>query len=568
MEAAPSFSPPARPPWTLPWLTPFRCRVILAALLLLGFGSHLHYLTHDCPIDLSGDETYYWDWSRRLDLCYYSKPPMVALLIRASCAIFGDVMPAVRLPALILALGTSLCTYWLTRKLFGSDRIALGAVLLNHLVPMFIAGSVMMTIDPPMFFFWALTTCFAARAVLDHSEWAWMGVGLAMGMGVLCKFMMPLWIVGLLLFLIIDRHSRRYLRLPRLWMAVGIAMIFAVPVLIWNWQHHWVSLLHVKGDTSPDEKGVSPFGWLECLAGQFMALGPGLAIIIVGAIVHALRDRGVYDPYRRAMRFLVCMGLPYFAIVAAWSCRVKIQVNWPAPAYFSLIVLAAYFLATRMQSADSWRPWRLWFWLTVGLGLVAIPLVHNTDLLYRPVLAMGKLFAKERAARAPASTMPAMQAADDDASQRGWTPRKWDPSYRVRGWRQLGAYVSILLESHPDAIILCEKYDWAGSLAFYVKGQPKIYYVGSWFADPERRGRWCQYDLWADRQLDRPELRGKTAIFVGYTPSADFVSAFEKVGRPMHVPVYCRDLTIRAFNIWVCEGFRGMQRPGAADDKF
>ena len=42
---------------------------------ILGFLGHLHYLTHDCPVDLSGDEAHYWDWSRQLDLSYYSKGP-------------------------------------------------------------------------------------------------------------------------------------------------------------------------------------------------------------------------------------------------------------------------------------------------------------------------------------------------------------------------------------------------------------------------------------------------------------------------------------------------------------
>src|SRR6185295_14760803 len=98
--------PTARPAWKLAWLTPRRCRIILAAVLLWGFFSHLRYLMHDCPIDLSGDEAHYWDWSRQLDWSYYSKGPLVAYIIRGSCAIFGDVMWAVRFPALLLAMGT------------------------------------------------------------------------------------------------------------------------------------------------------------------------------------------------------------------------------------------------------------------------------------------------------------------------------------------------------------------------------------------------------------------------------------------------------------------------------
>jgi 4-amino-4-deoxy-L-arabinose transferase-like glycosyltransferase len=72
---------------------------------------------------------------------------MVALVIRSSCALLGDSMRAVRLPALVLAVGSSILTYWLTRKLFGSERLALGAVLLTHVVPVFVAGSLMMAAD-------------------------------------------------------------------------------------------------------------------------------------------------------------------------------------------------------------------------------------------------------------------------------------------------------------------------------------------------------------------------------------------------------------------------------------
>src|SRR3954447_11724068 len=113
------------------WLTPTWCRLILALALSLGFLSNVFYLIRDCPIDLAGDEAQYWDWSRRLDLCYYSKGPLVAYIIRGSCAIFGNTMPAVRFPALVLGMGTALTTYFLTRRLFASERIALGAVLLS-----------------------------------------------------------------------------------------------------------------------------------------------------------------------------------------------------------------------------------------------------------------------------------------------------------------------------------------------------------------------------------------------------------------------------------------------------
>jgi len=227
------------PAWKLDWLTPARCRMLLALVLLLDVVGHVRYLRHDCPIDLAGDEAQYWDWSRNLDYSYYSKGPLVAYIIRASCAIFGDTMQGVRYPGDRLRRRTSIVTYLLTRKLFGGDRLALGAVLLNHLVPMFVAGSVLMTIDPPMFFCWALATYFAAIAIFDGKRWAWPLVGLALGIGFLAKYAAMLWFGGLLVFLLLDPETRRLLKTPGPWIALVIALLMTTPVIVWNARHGW-----------------------------------------------------------------------------------------------------------------------------------------------------------------------------------------------------------------------------------------------------------------------------------------------------------------------------------------
>ena len=62
---------------------------ILAALILVSSALHVAYLVHDCPLDLAPDEAHYWDWSRHLDWSYYSKGPLIALLIRGSCDLVG-----------------------------------------------------------------------------------------------------------------------------------------------------------------------------------------------------------------------------------------------------------------------------------------------------------------------------------------------------------------------------------------------------------------------------------------------------------------------------------------------
>src|SRR3954471_17907080 len=202
------------------------CRAIAAGLISSVVIFHLVYLTRNCPIDLAEDEAYYWDWSREIDMSYYSKGPATALLIRGSCAIFGDTMPAVRFPAVFLRAGVAIMTYWLARRLLKSDVLALMATLLSYITPMFLAAGLIMTTDPAYLFCWAAASCLAYKALWDERKWAWIALGFAVGIGTLAKFSMPLWMVGLFLFLVTSARYRFYLRTPWPWVALVIAALW------------------------------------------------------------------------------------------------------------------------------------------------------------------------------------------------------------------------------------------------------------------------------------------------------------------------------------------------------
>jgi hypothetical protein len=556
-RAADAAEPP-RPVWKLDRLTPGRCRVILAAVLLYGFVSHLSYLRNDCPIDLSGDEAHYWDWSRQLDLSYYSKGPLVAYLIRASCHLFGDTMWAVRLPALVLAVGTGLVTYLLALKLFKSDRIALGAVLLNGVVPLFVAGSLLMTIDPPFFFCWALATYLAALAIFDGRKWVWPAIGVAVGLGFLAKYAMFLWMPILLAALWADRPSRRWLRTPWPWVMVAVALLFTIPVIVWNARHGWVSLWHVSHQTGTDRGGrFNPLNVLELIGGQIGILGPGIAAVLIGGAVYALARRYAGVPFRREMRFLALIGLPFFALIVLTSFRTKIQMNWPAPAYFTLMILAAYFLATRLQSPAAWRPWRWWFYGAVVFGVLMLPVVHDTEMLY-PLLS-----------RDDKGTVDADGEGSSKRSQS--TARQFDFSARLKGWAEQGRRLSEPLRGlGPGAFVLCHDYQTTGEMAFYLDNQPKTYCAGSYFSEG-RQKRYTQYDLWPDRALDplewakhpeqAPDLLGRNALYVGWI-NDDVRNAFERVEGPFQFDIVRRGVTVRTVRYVRCFGFKGMRRPG------
>lgn len=509
---------------------------MVALVLVAGFVLHLAYLLWRCPIDLSGDEAQYWDWSRQLQLSYYSKGPGIAHLIRASCSIFGDTMFGVRFPALVCSVLTMVCTWWITLRLFKSEKLALGAVLFCHIVWMFVAGSVLMTIDPPYYLCWAIATCLAVKALFDESRWAWPVIGVVVGVGFLFKYAMPLWLIGLFLFVLPSARYRKWLKTPWPWVMIVMMAICMSPVVIWNMQNDWIAFGHVARQTSENQSHFNPLNILGNYAGmvgsQIGSLNPFVAILMVAAVMNAI-SASVLDPdhyERRVKSFLLCMSLPFFACVMIIPIFKDVEPNWPAPTYFALVPLTVAFIASRWNNLADRKAWGWVLNAAIIAGVIAIPLIHNTALLYPITKHIS-----------PKST--------------------WDPVRRLYGNEELGQIVSREIRAMgPDTMVIGEKYWQVGLLDFYVDGHPKAMYMGSWLADLDKRDRYCQYDLWPDRSLDRPELVGRNAVFVGYdTPDA--VAAFERMEEVRDTKIVRNGAIPREWHVYRAFGFKGMKRP-------
>ncbi len=533
-------------------LTPARCRWLMAAMVMIGFVARLFYLRHLCPFDLTGDEAQYWDWSRQLDWSYYSKGPLVAWIIRGSCSLFGDFAWAVRLPALALSTGASVVAYWLTWRLFDSDRLALAVVALSWCSPLFVAGGLLMTIDPPFYFCWALAVAFTVRAVFDESRTAWIGVAAAVGIGFLAKYAMLLYLPIMLGFLAADKPSRRWLATAWPWAAVAVALLFMTPVILWNHRHGWVSLRHVSTQTGATGGRLAAGNFPEFFASQVGIVNPLIFVTMIAAAIWAIR--GQVDGVRaRAVRLLMWAGLPFFGAVALTSLRTKAQANWAGPAYFSMMILAVYFLSTR-RDAQRRSAWGIVTAAAITLGLIALPLMHDFHWAHLAIQRWNSSNPDSKAIRA----------------------RAIDPTVKFSGYGKLGQIVGSQLAAMPNAFVIAEDYQTAAELAFYIPGQPVTFCAGSWFKDPDDRKRMSQYDVWPDRALDRAELVGRNALYVGYM-NDDIRAAFDDVEGSFVAPgakpteklqIERGGVYLRTFRIWRCRGFKGMSRPADAREGY
>lgn len=153
-------------------------------LIFLGTVWHLAYSTH---LELVGDEAYYWLWSRHPDICYLDKGPMIAWLIGAGTALFGQTVFGVRFFAVLLASGTGVAMLLLSRSLF-SDRAGFWAIVISSVVPLFEVGASLMTIDTVYIFFWSWAALTFWWAKGQTRLTPWILTGALLGLGLLSKY--------------------------------------------------------------------------------------------------------------------------------------------------------------------------------------------------------------------------------------------------------------------------------------------------------------------------------------------------------------------------------------------
>lgn len=478
-----------------PWPIHILVLLILAAVAAL----RIWFLCSTTEFSLASDEAHYWDWSRHLDWCYYSKGPLVAWLIRASCWAWGaDVMPAVRLPAVICNFLTVFGIYLLVYRIFRSAMLGLVAVLAAHTLPFLHVGGLLMTIDAPYTCAWTWAVLVAHVILFSDAPrnmvW-WYLLGLIVAVGVLAKHNMALFVPSLGLFLLLSHEYRKELLRPGFWVMAFIGGILGGgPILWWNAQHHWVTFLHVgtqaAGQNELALRWIGPLEFVGTQAGIMMGFWFVLMLIGFAQVLRAYWSHSVQPQ----QMLLVCLALPMLLICLVFSFKVRIEPNWPVTAYITGLILAGWML---------WNRWHMKAWRRVAVGFAIIGLllsilIHGADVLY-----------------------PVHSYFFPDVS-----PRKWDATCRLKGWSTLAARVEEIRKLQPNnskIMLMGSNWSYTGALAFHLPDQPNVYCLG-----PVTGSRQSQYDFWRPNPLYDSDFVGRDAIIVGdITPQVK--EAFESL---------------------------------------
>ncbi|MCB8879634.1 glycosyltransferase family 39 protein [Acidisoma cellulosilytica] len=288
-------------------------------------------------IPVSPDEAYYWLWAQAPAAGYYDHPFMVAAWVHIGTGLFGNTGLGIRLLGPIsTAIGSYLILDAARRLGYGRGY---GAAILLNATLLFGAGSVLMTPDTPLLFFWILTLWTAARIAAGGSGWWWIATGAAAGLALDSKYTAALLLAGIGLWALLTPLGRRWLlRDVRPWAGLVLALAVFLPVILWNADHHWVSFAKQGGRTADFHPARALQFLGELIGGQ---LGLATPIIFILCVLGLWRATAIAIATRNAApSLLVALGLLPALVFIQHALGDRVQGNWPEILYPAAVIAA------------------------------------------------------------------------------------------------------------------------------------------------------------------------------------------------------------------------------------
>jgi len=436
------------------------------------------------------DELYYIACAEHLSWGYVDQPPLSIFILWLWRGIVGDSLYWMRIPA-ILAMGAGVfLTGVLAREMGGRKHAQLIAALCAAIAPVYLGFGSYFSMNAFDLLFWVLAFYVLARLINSGDPMWWIAFGVVAGFGLQNKVSVGFLGVALVVGLILTRHRRHFLK-PQLYVGGAIAVIIALPYVIWQFTHDFATLEFMRNASEFKNMPTNP---VKFMGEQVLLMHPlGLPVWLSGLFLLFF-----WKPLRPYAIFGVMWLFLYF--------------------FFSLNQGKAYYLASAFppllaagamgleRIGQSWKgAWPVWAYggLLLVTGLAILP-------MGRPALPPEQFMSYQQAlglAPPPAERgMVGMEMPQHLADRFGWEDLAKEAAK---------VYEELDEEEREDVLIVGESYASAGAVNVF----------GDRYGMPEAYSGHNSYWFW------KPEMREyKAYIFIGH--DRDWLNErFEKVGR-------------------------------------
>jgi dolichol-phosphate mannosyltransferase len=221
-------------------------------------------------------------------------------------------------------------------------------------LPAYFSFGWFMSPDAPLTACWAAAIYYFYQVVMKDNAKAWLGIGIALGLGMLSKYTIALLGGTIVLFLIIDKDSRKWFFRREPYIALLVTCVLFSPVIIWNMQHDWASFaFQSAGRISSGHDFSLP----RFISNVLIFITPIGVISVIALLRHkttilAGLQTNIHAPssYAKNYFLLAWLGLFPVFVFASLSLFRASKLNWTGPCWLALLPLLALLITQKTEA--------------------------------------------------------------------------------------------------------------------------------------------------------------------------------------------------------------------------
>ena len=366
-------------------LVTFILRLFIAAYTGLGIG-----------------EAYYFRGAIHLEWSYFDQPPLFFWLSGLTIKLFGLTNLGLRFPAVLLFTGTSWLMFLITRKLFNA-KAGFWAVLIMNLSALFtISVACWFQPDAPLMFFWLASIYFIVQLMFGRENedinsirnsrrtwFLWIMTGICLGLATLSKYHVLFIFAGVFMFVGTNKDQRHWLRHPGPYLAILITIIFAFPVLWWNYNNNWASFVFQGSRAGTGSKfQLHPDWFFRSIGGQALVILPWIWFPTIRELFRSYKNRLVSNT-SSFFFWLSILPIVFFTIVTLWA-NLQYHFHWQAPGYMMLFIPLGFAIDKKISEGGlAGRTTRRWLrfsacFTVITIGVLSLHMVTGFWQSYGP----------------------------------------------------------------------------------------------------------------------------------------------------------------------------------------
>lgn len=330
----------------------------VSVLILLALARLLLHSVTNFQYGFHRDELAVLDDARYLTWGYVAYPPVTPLIARFALELFGTSLVGFRIFSALAQSVAMVLTGLMARELGGNRRAQVLASLAAAIAPIALIMGALLQYVSFEYLWWVLIAFFMIRLLKSDDPRWWLGIGAAIGLGMMTKYTTLFFVVGIVVGVLLT-PLRSHLRSRWLWGGVVISLLIFLPNLVWQVQHNFISLEFLKSIHARDVRIGRTDGFLIL---QFLVSASVFTVPLwmAGLYFYFFKDEG------RRYRTLGWM----YVVPLVLLMLARGRFYYLAPAYPMLFAAGAIVWERWLSRVSGYRArlgWRLtWAGLLLG----------------------------------------------------------------------------------------------------------------------------------------------------------------------------------------------------------